>query len=230
MKVTDDELKGIYQARTARGASPGCPSAEVFLRAAAHQIDADESGQLIDHLVHCSDCTEEYRLVVSSAHTTESEKPTHQRGEKGSASAPRWVGFRKWRLAAAVALVAIAAAASVVIWQASRRVDDSSDRVRGMASVAVELVPRDRATLSEPPRELSWSAIDFAETYRVVIYDHKSTPVWESAPADVASVALPDSVRQEIRARGGVTYWRIIIQHGVESRSSELFQFTVRPQ
>ncbi len=236
MKLGDDELRQIYQARTARGTRPDCPTADVFVTAAAGTVDADEKRRLADHLVACSNCAEEYRLVLSSARASAAEQAGPELPPRRRSTASDWVGLaafsrsQRWRVAAAIALIAIATTASLIVWRANRRVDDSSERIRGGASVAIEVVPRDREVLSEPPRELSWSAVESADSYHVVVYDYQSTPVWESAPAAATSVAVPDSVRQQLQERGRVTYWRIIIQHGIESRSSELFQFTIRPQ
>ncbi len=236
MKLADGELKQIYQARTARGAREDCPDADLLFRTATGAVDADEKGRFVDHLVTCSSCAEEYRLVLFSARTSAPEQAGGELPAGRGRATPSWLGLaalswiQRWRFATAIALIVIATSASLVVWQMSRQVDDSSDTIRGVTSVAVEVVPPDRSVLSEPPGELSWSAVEHADTYRIVIYDYQSTPVWESAPASATSVALPDSVRQQLKGRGGVTYWRILVQQGIESRSSDLFQFTIKPQ
>jgi hypothetical protein len=235
MKLGDDELKQIYQARTVRGVTADCPTAEILINAALGTVNAEEKARLADHLVTCSSCAEEYRLVLSNTDASATVQTVQESSAGRRSAIKNWIDFRgfsmrHWRVATAFALIAIATTTTFIFWQASRRSGDSDKTTRGGAGTVIQIVPRDRSVLTEAPRELAWSAVEHADSYRVVIYDYRSTPLWESAPVAGTSVALPESVQQQLRGQGKVIYWRIIIQRGIESRSSDLFQFTIRSQ
>ncbi len=67
MKLTSEELRGLYQRSTARAQRGGseCPTKELMVRAAAGELDASERGQVADHLMTCSDCASEYRSLLA---------------------------------------------------------------------------------------------------------------------------------------------------------------------
>jgi hypothetical protein len=67
MKLTESQLKEIWQGQTAR-ATPRqaeCLTEEQFTRAVVGEISSQERAQLAKHLVACSDCAEEYRILRS---------------------------------------------------------------------------------------------------------------------------------------------------------------------
>jgi hypothetical protein len=63
MKVTSEELRALYQEQTARSGKVDCLSAETMVRAATGEVSEEERGRVADHLVTCSDCSWEFRLV-----------------------------------------------------------------------------------------------------------------------------------------------------------------------
>ena len=67
MKLTSAELKSLYQEGTARSARGGvnCLTSEKMMRAAMGQLSEGEREQVADHLLSCSDCTREFRLVYA---------------------------------------------------------------------------------------------------------------------------------------------------------------------
>jgi hypothetical protein len=130
------------------------------------------------------------------------------------------------RAATAIAAVALVLAVSLIVREASAPVAVPSDSSRG-SSRAIKVVPPDQAVLDAPPRQLSWSALEPSESYRVALYDWQSTPIWESEPTEKTSIAIPDSIRQAF-GRNRPVYWRIIARDGVEHYRSELFQFVIR--
>jgi len=67
MKLTEAQLKEIWQKQTAR-ATPRqaeCLAEEQFVRAVTGEMGRQERAQMASHLVACSDCAEEYRILRS---------------------------------------------------------------------------------------------------------------------------------------------------------------------
>jgi hypothetical protein len=67
MKLTETQLKEIWQGQRARATSRGaeCLSEDQFARAATGEMGQQERAQMASHLAGCSDCVEEYRALRS---------------------------------------------------------------------------------------------------------------------------------------------------------------------
>ncbi len=67
MRLTSEELRGIYQQETVRPSRQRdeCLSADEMMRAAEGRMNQAERERVADHLMSCADCVEEYRLVRS---------------------------------------------------------------------------------------------------------------------------------------------------------------------
>ncbi len=67
MKLTEAQLKDIWQGQTARSTprQAECLSEEQFVRAVAGEMGRQERAQMARHLVTCSDCVAEYRILRS---------------------------------------------------------------------------------------------------------------------------------------------------------------------
>jgi anti-sigma factor RsiW len=65
MKLTESELRALWQQHTARSntSSGVCLSEELLLRAGLDELTVAERQQLAAHLSGCADCAEEYRLA-----------------------------------------------------------------------------------------------------------------------------------------------------------------------
>jgi hypothetical protein len=65
MKLTAEEMRRHYQHQTARftAGRAECLSEDVMTRAAAGELSQAERELIADHLIVCSDCVEEYRLL-----------------------------------------------------------------------------------------------------------------------------------------------------------------------
>jgi hypothetical protein len=173
-----------------------------------------------DHLVVCSDCAGEYRLI-RSLETAERETPR----SPGRVTWGSLFSTPRRKAAALAAAVLIIAGTSIALWQSLRPA--AEEGFRGSTRTALRVNPQDRAILASAPQEFSWSSIEAAEGYTVALYDYQSTPVWESQPTEATTVAIPEPVRARLEP-GRPFYWRIISRHGIERRQSELFQFTIR--
>lgn len=67
MKLTSEELKALYQQRTARSVrkQADCFTEEALAQAVTGKLRRMERERLADHLMTCSDCAREYRLIQS---------------------------------------------------------------------------------------------------------------------------------------------------------------------
>jgi hypothetical protein len=242
MKLTDDKLKQLYQQQTARSArrQAECLSDETLLRAAAGELGQTERERMADHLMVCSDCATEYRLVqslkpwaervvaTSGEPVAEAEMIEQHSGWAASVRAfwEQLLYASKWRAAAVAAMLVVAVGASVIVWRAMQSDQGSIPSERGGGSMTMEVEPPNGVVLDEPPERLAWSAVENAESYQVVLYDFESTPIWESSPVTSPAVSLPEAVREGL-PRGQPYYWRVVVTSGIERRQSQVFQFTL---
>lgn len=65
MKLSDRDLRDAWREGLPRTrlASEGCPESDLLVRAAAGELTPNEREPLVDHLLTCADCAEEYRLA-----------------------------------------------------------------------------------------------------------------------------------------------------------------------
>ncbi|MEW6733434.1 MAG: hypothetical protein AB1489_19055 [Acidobacteriota bacterium] len=65
MRLTEEEMKQLYQQQTTRRAEQRqqCLSAEQLYRAASNQLSEAEREQVAEHMLECLECTQEYRLA-----------------------------------------------------------------------------------------------------------------------------------------------------------------------
>lgn len=242
MKLSEKELKELYQQHTARCAARprGCPDEELLVNAALKRLTNREREELVDHLAACSDCAQEYRLINSiklapQPIAAEYGQPAVNSRSAGSVArclailrdfSERLLWSARWRVAAVALIMLIAAGASLMIWRAERFEDEAISNVRGNAAIMMQVEPPDRAVLVETPASFSWSKVESAVNYKIVVYDIESTPIWESAATTETTISLPEKVRNEL-PKGGQIYWRVFIFGSDGELRSELFQFTI---
>src|SRR5262245_56885880 len=65
MKLTNEELSRLHRRQTARSRAgrAECLSEEAMARAAEGGLSQSEREVIVDHLMACSDCAEEYRVL-----------------------------------------------------------------------------------------------------------------------------------------------------------------------
>jgi hypothetical protein len=165
MKLTEAQLKEILQKQTAR-ATPRqakCLTEEQFVRAVTGEMGQQERAQMASHLVVCSDCAEEYRilrslrplaeqaeaiLATSTAPEFPEIRPNQRAGERAS---DRLSAF--WQRFAALVSPARAAFALVALLLISLALGLflvllRQGRDREIAQLNRELAERDRALAS----------------------------------------------------------------------------------
>ncbi|MCI0489914.1 MAG: hypothetical protein L0229_25255 [Blastocatellia bacterium] len=230
MKLTEEELKRIYQRGTARRLRQGreCLSPETFERAAMGEMNSSERERMTSHLMICSDCAREYRAVRSLGAVF--EQPLSGKETMPAARSQRlWerLSPSAWRAAAALSAVILAITVSLTLWLNSRQVYVPQSSERGGVTMRLTVEPSDKAQLSEAPQKLVRSVVERAESYRVALYDYESTLIWESPSVTDTSITLPQAVRNDLKP-GKLFYWQVTVQEGIESRRSDVFQFTIR--
>jgi hypothetical protein len=220
-----------------------------FADAVTGPVSEKQRIRIARHLLTCSDCAQEYRLVRSfeplrdQAEQVLSAPTTDQTIRAASNLVPPFRWLRRLRDSASVlwqqlvwwegarqlaltVAILIAVATSFAVWQSTTRQAPTESSERAQISSKLSVNPPDGATLAESPARLSWSPFAEAATYRVVLYDYQSTPIWESNRSREMSVVIPESVRQGLRANQPY-YWRVVAEETIAQRQSELFQFTV---
>jgi anti-sigma factor RsiW len=198
--------------------SPDCPSEEELVSLVVGEASADERARLADHLVACARCAATYR-TLGDLH-------------REASSAGRRAGRVTWtqrRLvvwaAAAVLLVAVGVALRVAPVRLPTG-GPQGEVMRGRPLTAAPVEPEQGARLATPPRRLAWKAEDAGATYRVVLYDVESVPIWESDRTSEPALALPSTVQDRL-ARGGTFYWRVRVESERGPGVSPLYRFEV---
>lgn len=165
MKLTEAQLKEILQNQTARTTprQAKCLTEEQFVRAVTGEMGQQERAQMASHLVACSDCVEEYRilrslrplaeqaeaiLATSTAPEDPEIKPNQRAGERAS---DRLSAF--WQRITALVSPARAAFALVALLLISLALGlllilPRQGRDREIAQLNRELAERDRALAS----------------------------------------------------------------------------------
>jgi hypothetical protein len=192
------------------------------------------------HLVVCSCCAQDYRLLYALQPLAEqlaapSSKSADE--EKVVAGHIGWltriqafwqqlVWTPQWRAAALVATVVVVAGVSLTLWRAPHPGGMPTPGERGGRFETMQVEPPHRAALPAPPERLAWSPVESVEGYHVILQDSELTPIWESPRVAATSVVLPETVRHGLQP-GRAYYWRVIIHEAIDQRQSNLFQFTL---
>lgn len=213
--LTDDDLARAWRGATSRGAKgAACPSADELFAVAMSEAEGDARARVVEHIAACSDCAEEYRLIPKGAPAARPVATFPGR--------PKW-SIRPFALAASVFFALFLSVA--VIRHGPPRDEEAS--VRGAEHHAVT-VPLDRSTIASAPARIAWSPGEGAHSYRIVLYDDASTPVWESGKGAAPDVDVPEDARARLQA-GRMYHWRVFMEIDGEERESPLFSFTIAP-
>jgi hypothetical protein len=201
---SDEELRSIYQGRTARAAArAGCLEPEALVRVAANEASGPERLEAARHVADCSECASELLGARRALREVEGS---------GQAIVPRAGRGRPWLLAAAAVLAMILL--PLFLWLPGDRVED---RTRGETSL--DVTPAPESSLPSPPRELSWPAEPGASGYRVRLFDDRAEPLWESARIVEPRIQLPGEAIEAMAAAGAGAAFVWIVE--VEGASYE---------
>lgn len=233
MRVTDEELKQLYQERiTGRLPADECLGEDLVIRAAAKDLGRAERARVVDHLRACSDCARSYRIAHAAKEWTEStaslvlqEGATAGPARPLSTSGGWWRLMQpKWKALSVSAVIVVAIGISLLVWRANQLLQNGPGSQRGGGDLTIAVDPPEGSVLTDVPRQFRWSAVEPAEAYQVIVYDFELTPIWESPQLEGTSVELPEVVRQKL-SPGAAAYWRVVVTTGIERRQSQLFKF-----
>ena len=200
--------------------SPDCPDDETLAALATGEPTGAERERLADHVALCRRCADRYR-TLRALHRMAAAEPERDEGRRPSPPLLGREGSRRFLLlvAAASLLVVIGL---IGLTGPMGRVPDQ-DRLRGPA-MEEGVRPAPEARLEAPPRQLVWPARDGALSYRVILYDAGSSPLWKSGPLAVPRLALPDAARSRL-ATGESYFWVVEVGRGKAEPASRLGPF-----
>jgi hypothetical protein len=212
MKITEHQLKEIYQKNANRQRSPGCPSADELYALLSDSLDSSERERMRSHLEDCRDCAEEFR----SAHQLSAElvKTLPKRSR---------IWNKPALLAAAVVVLALSAG---IIFYTRTSVISRDNIERGEQHFEFWTNPQDGAQLEEAPQVLEWSAIPGVRTYRIILLRYDFSVLFESSLLSSTSFRISNEVRHELKS-GQPYYWRLQYEKDAEEKS-KLFRFNIR--
>jgi hypothetical protein len=215
MKLTEEKLKQIFQRQTASSTARqvDCLTEDQFARAASGAMDQEERSAVARHLIACSDCTEEYRIVrslkawaneadrtLAATLSVDARKAAGKPERNTEVSRPSvWIS-RKAFFPSRVAL-AVAAMLFVVLFAAVLMVWITQQQGRELARLNQQVAERDKAlnsiqgALSEKERRVG----ELEESLR------RQRPQSDQARAEVES---PDAGNDSSRLKEEVASLR----------------------
>jgi anti-sigma factor RsiW len=166
-------------------------------------VPDDVRAGIEDHLASCAGCRAEVAEVSRIV---------------AAVAPPRWAGRSVWILAAA----AVAAVLLALPRTSQTRMAPEHREAAVTNTVAPRaVVPRGAV---ESATAFVWSAVPYADAYRVRVFDPTGTVIWESETAD--TIAQPP--RSIVVRAGRPYYWKVEARTGFDRwASSDLVQFTV---
>jgi hypothetical protein len=221
MRVTDDELRRLYQARTAKDDRSGCPGAPELAALAGGELGDADRRRLLEHVAGCASCALEVKLAAETVPWSEElSREVAAASRSAPASPPSSIASRaperrrSRRLLPSLALAAATVLAiGAGVWLLTPPALPPGDVVRGAED---EVAPAPGSELAEAPARLTWAPQPGAESYRVVLFDARAERLWESGPLAAAEVVLPPEARAQ--RRPGATYLWLVEVEGPAAR------------
>jgi hypothetical protein len=136
MKVTEEDLRRLYEESTVPSDAAGCLGTDVLIRAAENRLGDAERETVADHIARCSECARGYRIARSMRALTDS--PSRP-------SRPVWAFA-----AGAVAAMLLLFVPSAIRFNRLREHDRTT-----IAALQNTLAERDRRTVVAPTADLT---------------------------------------------------------------------------
>ncbi|MFQ5670135.1 MAG: hypothetical protein ACE5HD_06405 [Acidobacteriota bacterium] len=222
MTPPDDRLARGYRAATREASGTGCPSPGAIVDAVLGRLPRDERMRLADHAAGCADCSAEWRVALALRPWAD-EASAELEGARpvGLAAVRR----RLWPGLALAASVLLMAGLAFFLRPGWRSGSPAGPVQRGGATAMAAFQPAPDSMLAAPPERFAWHA-EAGARYHVALYDRESVPIWESPTVETGSVSVPEPVRR-LLLPGGVYYWRLFVEQGIQRGSSPLQRFTI---
>ena len=227
MKLTEEDLTDLFRTETMPDRS-NCISKDTLIDLASGTDPRGTRRSVSDHLAVCSNCSDEYRLLLSLNEWARQEAAL---GEGIEGHKESWVDrcrsiFKPQYGFAAAVLLLLFISIPFLFLRYQLTEQSNTDVKRGGGSVAVSSDPTDDSVVLEAPEKLAWKSSEKAFGYKIALYDRESKTIWESGLIKGESVVIPEEVRAKLNP-GQVYYWRIIIFDG-SPRQSKLLSFRIQ--
>jgi anti-sigma factor RsiW len=194
MKLTNEEVRRLYQQQTARPAAgrAQCLSEEAMTRLAAGEMNRSERELMADHLAACSDCAEEYRLLrelepwaARTASSAYGSEPVISSADRLISHRPGWSqrlivrfssSFPTYAAAAALLVISLASAAWITSLKRENAQLTARTTARMTARLNEQLAEQEQAAsgrlaearrqLDETTRRVEQQQTEIAELHR----------------------------------------------------------------
>jgi hypothetical protein len=223
MKITHDDLKMAYKSHIQRCiplSRKECPSPETVLQILEKPVSAKKKEKVIDHIVKCAYCLQEFELLLSFARDEEEivkeisvflrEKSREKKSLKLKMRALISGLFSRrhsmWRLAAiSMALFIIAGLLLIAIKPILKA---TLDEERGKMRDQVQLLSPTRGQMQALPLVFRWQKVKGAKYHQLEIFDGSLRLLWRSPLITDTSYEFPMEVAEKVE-ENKVYFWMV---------------------
>jgi hypothetical protein len=204
-----------------------CLDEMTVARVVERGVNAEKNPEVITHLAVCARCREQVASVAALLR----EAPVASEIERSAQHALAPVG-RRWRVAGAGALMALAASMLFVVKPPASNVSAP----RPVTNTDAEAHREQSVTTTLPPGVITpvgttaaadtfrWTSVPRADRYRLTVFDREGRALWEAEVNDT-TVARPDSIAGQ---RGTTYLWKVEARTGWDRWvASDLVEFSV---
>jgi len=209
---------------TRETASSSCLSEDLLAGLLMGDVAPETRMRAADHVVSCRRCAARYRAL--SLLRDEAPPAVASASVEAAGATTRYPAT--WRIASLAAAVLVGVGLSWLM--IDRRVGEGPlpGSERGGPRAQARAEPADGAILGTAPSRFEWPPEREADSYWIVLYDDRSTPIWTSPAGGDLSVMLPEDERGALEP-GRSYFWRVFFIQGVERRQSQLHRFSISP-
>jgi hypothetical protein len=218
MRISEAELQGLYQAHTRRSAEKpsACPTAEELVSLVCDTPDQSTRERIADHMMGCSACAQEFRLLRSLSPKTEELVIEHVPESAGIlVDAPRradaQVHGHGWRVPLALAASVLLAATALGVASLSLR--SQSREFRQELAGRDQALTAARQQLSEAVRQRAESEAQVAtlqQSLTALAQPQLNVPIVDLDPGD-AFRGVPESRRKTVEVPAGAGLVTLIL-------------------
>jgi hypothetical protein len=244
MKMTYYDLKNAYKSHIRKqvpSSREGCPSPEKILSVFDSSASSADKEQVVNHVVNCSDCFQEFELWLSFLREQgiALEEIIGWLGMKGKGAriqgkihkilesllGPRVSCHPLWKLAAG--LLFTAALTGLIFIGIKSLVMTPDLKERGKVPGQIRLISPVQREKIMFPLVFRWDATPGVDYYCLELFDRTLLPLWKSSRLEGTRFELPPEAAELIK-KNEVYFWMITawLKDGMKKESS-LEEFTL---
>jgi hypothetical protein len=226
MRLASEELKDLYRRRTARVPQheSECLAEDALLRAASGEMSQPERELVVNHLMTCADCSEEYRLLLSvkewandavpsakeethdietiAADSSDTSRSQEQRGSDKARSKWWWrqpgLAFQPMPYAIAALLLILTLALGIAVLTLRRNTQQLTAQLNEQMTRKDETIAATNESLAETRRQLEEANRRAEQEAAARRAEQEAATRSSSAPAPSSRRAEPDSSRMTV--------------------------------